>query len=70
VITLAGPANSHKNQPRTLFTMNCPKCKDEGVIRNEYLGLLSEWLCECKAEERLGEIITKIVIRSRERRAA
>ena len=70
MITLAGLANSHKNQSRTLFTMICPECKDEGVIRYEYMGLLSEWLCECKAGERLGEIIVKIVARSRERRAA
>jgi hypothetical protein len=50
-------------QSRTLFIMNCPKCKDEGVIRVGYMDLLTERLCECKAGERLGELIDKIIAR-------
>ena len=49
------------SQSRTLFTMKCPDCKDEGVVRVEYLGLITETLCECRAGQRLEKRIERIV---------
>ena len=44
-----------------LFIMNCPKCKDSGIVPQAYLGLTAYQFCLCKEGVRLFQRISKII---------
>ena len=43
--------------------MNCPKCKDAGIVRAESAPLIDERFCECIEGQRLARVVGEIVAR-------
>lgn len=43
--------------------MNCPKCKDAGIVRADSAPLIDERFCECIEGQRLMRVVGEIVAR-------